>query len=118
MDSKFGGQFDVGSNHWITNMPEHVTFDSLTPANNTETKESSPIVKGPHGEIGHIRIVKPINLWRRDSAGKLVYSRVLRPGEVYRVYGQDSMYGGQFDVGSNHWITNINGYVKYEPLQK
>lgn len=113
IDNEYGGQYDVGGNHWITNMPEHVNYQSLTQITQNETT----FVRGPRGEIGHIKILKPINLWQRDENGKLQYSRVLRPGEVYRVYNTDDKYGGQFGVGGNHWITNMKGYVSYEPLQ-
>ncbi|QOR69032.1 LysM peptidoglycan-binding domain-containing protein [Cytobacillus suaedae] len=114
IDSKYGGQYDVGGNHWITNMPDHVTYLPVSQS----TQNDIPIVRGPRGEIGHVTIMKPINLWQRDANGKLQYSRVLRPGEVYRVYSKDERYGGQFGVGGNHWITNMEGYVSYEPLQK
>ncbi|MBE4907145.1 LysM peptidoglycan-binding domain-containing protein [Bacillus luteolus] len=113
IDSRYGGQYDVGGNHWITNMPDHVTYQPLTQT----TQNDITVVRGPKGEIGHIRILKPINLWQRDANGKLLYSRVLKPGEVYRVYSNDEKYGGQFGVGGNHWITNMKGYVSYEPLQ-
>lgn len=118
IDSKYGGQFDVGGSHFVTNMPEHVTFDSLTPSNNTETKDIEPVLKGPRGEIGHIRILKPINLWKRDSTGRITYARVLKPGEVYRVYNRDNLHGGQFDVGGNHYVTNMSGYVTFDPYKK
>ncbi|WP_066289818.1 N-acetylmuramoyl-L-alanine amidase family protein [Bacillus sp. FJAT-29937] len=70
------------------------------------------------GQIGRIKILKRINLWRRKENNKLVLSRILNPGEVYRVYGYDPLYGGQYDVGDNHWITNIDGYIKYETPSK
>ncbi|MEH7525621.1 N-acetylmuramoyl-L-alanine amidase [Bacillus sp. JJ1503] len=70
------------------------------------------------GQKGIIKILKPINLWRRKENNKLVFSRILNPGEVYRVYGYDHLNGGQYDVGDNHWITNIDGYIKYETPSK
>ncbi|WNS76953.1 N-acetylmuramoyl-L-alanine amidase [Bacillus sp. DTU_2020_1000418_1_SI_GHA_SEK_038] len=70
------------------------------------------------GQIGRIKILKRINLWRRDENKKLIFSRILNPGEVYPVYGFDNLYGGQYNVGDNHWITNIDGYIKYETPSK
>lgn len=69
-------------------------------------------------QIGRIRILKRINLWKRDSNDQLVFVRILQPGEVYRVYGYDDLYFGQYDVGDNHWVTKIDGYIKYETPSK
>ncbi|SES44680.1 Ig-like domain-containing protein [Psychrobacillus sp. OK032] len=69
------------------------------------------------GQIGLVTITKKINLWKRDG-DKLVFERVLNPGEVYRVYRYDSKYGGQYGVGGNLFITNIKGYVKYQTPSK
>jgi TP901 family phage tail tape measure protein len=67
------------------------------------------------GQIGRVKIVKPINLWQRNPAtGKLEFSRILNPGEEYRVYGYDEKHGGQYNLGSNMWVTNMKGYLKYE----
>ncbi|MBE4907144.1 S8 family peptidase [Bacillus luteolus] len=108
IDDKYGGQYGVGGNHWITNMATFVQFEAYT--------ENREVMKGPRGEIGYVTITKRINLWKRDPNSKLQYVRVLNPRERYRVYGTDSKYGGQYDVGANHWITNIQGYVLYEPF--
>ncbi|MEF7565984.1 peptidoglycan recognition family protein [Bacillus infantis] len=70
------------------------------------------------GQKGRITILKAINLWQRDSKGKLKMARTLNPGECYKVYGYDSKYGGQYDVGANHWITKMDGYIKYETPSK
>ncbi|MBB3906036.1 MULTISPECIES: M23 family metallopeptidase [Anoxybacillaceae] len=70
------------------------------------------------GQIGRITVLKPINLWKRDANDKLTFVRVLNPGEVYRVYGYDDLYGGQYNVGSDHWITKMDGYIKYETPSK
>lgn len=70
------------------------------------------------GQIGKIKILKPINLWKRDAQGKLQFVRVLKPGEVFRIYGYDEKYGGQYNVGSGYWITNMKGYVQYETPSK
>lgn len=70
------------------------------------------------GQIGRIKVLKPINLWKRDEEGKLIYVRTLETGEQYRVYGYDEQYKGQYNVGSNHWITKIPGYILYETPSK
>lgn len=70
------------------------------------------------GQIGRIKVLKPINLWKRDEEGKLIYVRTLETGEQYRVYGYDEQYKGQYNVGSNHWITKMPGYVLYETPSK
>jgi hypothetical protein len=69
------------------------------------------------GQIGKVTITKKINLWKRES-GTLKMVRVLKPGEVFRVYGYDNKYGGQYAVGANHYITNIKGYVSYKTPSK
>lgn len=70
------------------------------------------------GQIGRLTILKPINLWRRevkDKRLKLSEIRVLKIEEVHPVYGfDDEGFGGQYDLGANTWVTNMNGYVKYE----
>lgn len=70
------------------------------------------------GQIGRITIIKRINLWKRDANDKLVFVRILNPGECYRVYGYDDKYGGQYNVGAGHWITKMIGYIKYETPSK
>lgn len=65
------------------------------------------------GQIGRVSILKPINLWKKTENG-LAFERVLKAGEIYRVYRIDSSYGGQYGVGGSHYITAIDGYVKYE----
>jgi Phosphodiester glycosidase len=73
--------------------------------------EGMQLVKG---QIGKLDILKPINLWKRDQNNKLVFVRVLKPGEQYRVYRYDSMYGGQYGVGGPYFVTNVKGYVQYK----
>ncbi|EIJ80478.1 hypothetical protein PB1_08962 [Bacillus methanolicus PB1] len=73
--------------------------------------EGMQLVKG---QIGKIDILKPINLWKRDQNNKLVFVRVLKPGEQYRIYQYDSMHGGQFGVGGSYFVTNAKGYVQYK----
>lgn len=65
------------------------------------------------GQIGTVYVKKKINLWQRDENNKLVEVRVLNPGEVYRVYSYDKMYGGQYNLGSQLYITNMNEYIEY-----
>lgn len=65
------------------------------------------------GQIGRVTILKSINLWKDSTEGKLEMMRVLQPNETYRVYGYRDEYGGQFNVGGA-WVTNMDGYVKYE----
>ncbi|KXG09076.1 hypothetical protein AT864_02760 [Anoxybacillus sp. P3H1B] len=70
------------------------------------------------GQIGRITIIKPINLWKRDEQNKLHFVRVLKPGERYRVYSYDQLYGGQYSVGSGYYITKMPAYIKYETPSK
>jgi N-acetylmuramoyl-L-alanine amidase CwlA len=70
------------------------------------------------GQIGRITILKKINLWKRDKYNKLKFVRILQPGERYRVYGYDDLYKGQYNVGGGCWITQMDGYIKYETPSK
>ncbi|TYS66386.1 N-acetylmuramoyl-L-alanine amidase [Bacillus infantis] len=70
------------------------------------------------GQIGRVSILKPINLWKDDVAGKLKMERVLRPGNRFRVYGYRDKYGGQYDVGGGFWVTKMDGYIEYETPSK
>ncbi|WP_059171904.1 C40 family peptidase [Bacillus sp. FJAT-27445] len=67
------------------------------------------------GQIGTVYIKKKVNLWQRDENGKLKEVRVLNPGESYRVYGSDNLYGGQFNLGSQMYITNIETHIEFKP---
>lgn len=69
------------------------------------------------GQVGKIKVIKPINLWKRTSDG-LVFERVLKKGEQYRVYRYDNLYGGQYGLGGNMYITKIAGYVEYKTPSK
>lgn len=69
------------------------------------------------GQIGKVTIEKPINLWKREG-DKLIFVRVLKPGEQYRVYRYDKKYGGQYGLGADHYVTNMKGYVKYQTPSK
>lgn len=70
------------------------------------------------GQIGRLDILKPINLWKRDSGDKLVFVRVLKPGERYRVYQYSSKYGGQYGLGGSCFVTNMKGYVAFKTPSK
>lgn len=69
------------------------------------------------GQVGKIKVVKPINLWKRTSDG-LVFERILKPGEQYRVYRYDNLYGGQYGLGGGMYITKMAGYVDYKTPSK
>lgn len=70
------------------------------------------------GQIGRLTVDKRINLWTRNDDGSLKFVRILEPGNQYRVYGYSEMHGGQYDVGANHWVTKMDGYVRYETPSK
>ncbi|MFE8701711.1 phosphodiester glycosidase family protein [Cytobacillus sp. FJAT-54145] len=76
--------------------------------------EGMQLVKG---QIGKVDILKPINLWKREN-NKLVFVRVLKPGEAYRVYQYSSSFGGQYGVGGPYFVTNIKGFVQYKTPSK
>ncbi|MBS4190218.1 phosphodiester glycosidase family protein [Bacillus sp. FJAT-49705] len=69
------------------------------------------------GQVGKIKVIKPINLWKREG-NKLVFTRVLKPGEQYRVYRYDNLYGGQYGLGGGYYITKMEGYVDYRTPSK
>lgn len=70
------------------------------------------------GQIGKVTVDKPINLWKRTVNNKLEFVRILQPGEQYRVYRYDTLYSGQYDLGDGYYVTNMNGYIKYETPSK
>lgn len=72
------------------------------------------------GQIGKITILKRINLWQDSphESGRLQMVRVLNPGEEYRVYRFREDHGGQYNVGGGHWITKMDGFIKYETPSK
>ena len=104
-----------------------LTIPSLKEENQPPKEDSKPqtpkktvIWKGAElkkGQIGLVTITKNINLWKREG-NKLVFVRVLKAGEIYRVYNYDGKHGGQYAVGGGHYITNMKGYVKYETPSK
>ena len=71
------------------------------------------------GQIGHVSILKPINLWADDEKGKLKFTgRVLQPNEDFGVYRYREKNSEQYDVVGGSWITNIDGYELYETPSK
>lgn len=81
---------------------------STTPAKKP-TSPSTP--KKDDKGLGNIEILKPINLWKREG-GKLVEVKVLQPGQKFPIYGEDTKFGGQYNVGDGHWITKVPGHIK------
>ena len=79
----------------------------------SQVKDATTLLPVKEGQIGMVTIKKKINLWQRDENNKLTAVRVLNPGEKYRVYGQDDLYGGQFNLGSGLYITNIEDHLDY-----
>ncbi len=69
------------------------------------------------GQIGKVEVTKPINLWKRVD-GKLVFERVLQPGEQYRVYRYDGLFGGQYGLGDGYYVTKIDGFINYQTPSK
>ncbi|MCK6207064.1 M23 family metallopeptidase [Bacillus infantis] len=70
------------------------------------------------GQIGVITVEKPINLWTRNEDNSLKFEKVLQPGNKYRVYSYDDLHGGQYDVGDNHYVTKMDGYITYRTPSK
>lgn len=70
------------------------------------------------GQIGRITVQKPINLWKRDRYNKLQFVRILKPGEQYRVYTYDKLYGGQYGLGGGYYVTKMPTHIKYETPSK
>ena len=70
------------------------------------------------GQKGKVTILKRINLWQDGPNGKLQMVRVLKPEEEYQVYDYREEYGGQYYVGGGHWVTKMDGYIKYETPSK
>ncbi|MEI4770939.1 hypothetical protein WAX74_15055 [Psychrobacillus sp. FJAT-51614] len=69
------------------------------------------------GQIGKINVNKPINVWKRDG-GKLVFERVLKQGDKYRVYTYDSANGGQYGLGGGLYVTNMKSHITYKTPPK
>ena len=109
-DNLYGGQYNVGDNHYITKMDTHIEYRNAY----MEWRG----IEFNRNQVGGLDILKPINLWKKDANGKLTYERVLNAGEFYRVYGYSSDNGGQYDVGGGYWVTNMSGYITYSTPSK
>lgn len=104
---------------WIINL---VVIAALILGLNTPAQANEPKVYWDgllmvKGQVGKIKVIKPINLWKRDG-DKLVFTRVLKPGEQYRVYRYDNLHGGQYGLGGGYYITKMAGYVDYRTPSK
>ncbi|WP_144509990.1 transglycosylase SLT domain-containing protein [Bacillus sp. FJAT-22090] len=92
--------------------------------NTTPSKPASPTTPSAGGQKGNgtIEIVKPINLWKRQrGSDEMKFERILKPGEKYPVYGEETRansFGKQYDVGGGMWITDMPGYIKYAKFEK
>lgn len=104
---------------WIVNLVviAALIFGLNSPAQASEPKVYWDGLLMVKGQVGKIKVLKPINLWKRDG-DKLVFTRVLKPGEQYRVYRYDNLYGGQYGLGGGYYITKIAGYVDYRTPSK
>jgi hypothetical protein len=82
-----------------------------------QVKDATTLLPMKKGQIGMVTIKKKINLWQRDTNNKLTAVRVLQPGDKFRVYSKDNLYGGQFNLGSKLYITNIEANIEYIAMQ-
>lgn len=83
-----------------------------------EPQMSMESVSVKPGQVGTVYIKKKINLWERDKNNNLVMVRVLQPGEHYRVYGYDEQFGGQYNLGSQLYVTKMEDYIEYQEMVK
>ncbi|MFC0477892.1 C40 family peptidase [Robertmurraya beringensis] len=83
-----------------------------------EPQMSIASVSVKSGQIGTVYIKKRINLWERDANNNLVMVRVLQPGDHYRVYGYDEQFGGQYNLGSQLFVTKMEDYIEYQEVGK
>ncbi|MEH7522578.1 phosphodiester glycosidase family protein [Bacillus sp. JJ1503] len=104
---------------WIINLAvvAALIFGLQSPAQASEPKVYWDGLLMVKGQVGKIKVLKPINLWKRDG-NKLVFTRILKPGEQYRVYRYDNLHGGQYGLGGGYYITKIAGYVDYRTPSK
>ncbi|MEI4770942.1 hypothetical protein WAX74_15070 [Psychrobacillus sp. FJAT-51614] len=99
--------------------------DLTKPTSTTSTPTSPSVAKKVYwdgielrkGQIGKININKPINVWKRDG-GKLVFERVLKKGEQYRVYTYDTKFGGQYGLGGGLFVTKLGSHITYKTPPK
>lgn len=90
-----------------------ILFISISPEKSQAATVYWDGVELKKGQIGRVTVVKPINLWKRTENG-LQFDRILQQGEVYRVYRMDDLYGGQYGVGGDYYITKVSDHVIYE----
>jgi len=104
---------------WIVNLVvvAALIFGLNSPAHANEPKVYWDGLLMVKGQVGKIKVIKPINLWKRDG-DKLIFTRVLKPGEQYRVYRYDDLHGGQYGLGGGYYITKMAGYVDYRTPSK
>ncbi|MED3574669.1 hypothetical protein [Cytobacillus praedii] len=70
------------------------------------------------GQSGKATIIKNTTLWTRNSDGSLIYSRMLKPKEQFRVYSYSDQQGGVYGVGGGLFIKKDSNTVKYETPSK
>lgn len=104
---------------WIINLAvvAALIFGLNSPAQASEAKVYWDGLLMVKGQVGKIKVIKPINLWKREG-NKLVFERVLKKGEQYRVYRYDNLHGGQYGLGGGYYITKMDGYVDYRTPSK
>lgn len=90
-----------------------ILFISISPVKSQAATVYWDGVELKKGQIGRVTVVKPINLWKRTENG-LQFERQLQKGEIYRVYRMDDLYGGQYGVGGDYYITKMDDHVIYE----
>ncbi|WML46118.1 C40 family peptidase [Neobacillus sp. PS3-40] len=80
-----------------------------------QVKDVTSLLPVKQGQVGTVYIKKKMNLWQKDENNNLIKVRVLNPGEMYRVYQIDDSFGGQYNLGSQLYVTNIENYLEYIP---
>lgn len=121
----------IGDNEFIHASNNGVTISSLDKSyyktryigakrylNNEQVKSAFAATPVKSGQIGTVYVKKKINLWQRGDDNELILVRVLNPGEKYRVYQFDNLFGGQYNLGSNLYITNMPAHIEYIPVSE
>jgi hypothetical protein len=101
---------------WFMDLVKGNQFEEQVKSVTTLTPPLWDGIEIKKGQIGKLTILKPINLWKRVDE-KLEMVRILQPNEIYRVYGFDDQFGGQFNVGGLY-VTKMDGYILYETPSK
>lgn len=112
----YGGYLDLNQLNGSRSLEWFIGVESMPPAPTEKLMWGKTEFK--KGQIGRVTILKPINLWTDNEEGKLEMVRILKPDDQFRVYGYRDKYGGQYDVGGGHWVTKMDGYIKYETPSK